>query len=166
MTDNQTDIDPQVDNTAQEPQDGPQEPEQVEEAQQDTPEDQEPQGPQGKAAREAARYRVRAKEAEGQVETLTAQVQTLQRQIVETHLDGLDAGAFWKLHGDQLDGLLDEDGRIDPDAVASTVSELRDSYGLHRPRGPIVPDAGKQPERSMSRGFVDAFSADPNRRRA
>ena len=155
-------IDPQVENTTQEPQDGPQEPADVEDAQQD----EEEVAPRSKAAREAARYRVRAKEAEGQVETLTAQVQTLQRQIVETHLDGLDAGAFWKLHGDQLDGLLDEDGRIDPDAVASTVSELRDSYGLHRPRGPIVPDAGKQPERSMSRGFVDAFSADPNRRRA
>lgn len=160
MTDNQTEIDPQVEDTAQEPQDGPQEPQKVEDGQQD----EEEVTPRSKAAREAAKYRVRLRETETQVETLTAQVDTLQRQIVETHLDGLDAGAFWKLHGEQLDGLLDEDGRIDPDAVASTVSELRDSYGLQRPRGPFVPDAGKQPETGLPRGFADAFSADPNRR--
>lgn len=156
---------PEVEDTAQEPQDGPQEPEKIEEAGQDEQE----VAPRSKAAREAARYRVRAKEAEGQVETLTAQVDALRRQIVETHLDGLDAGAFWKLHGDQLDGLLDEDGRINPDAVAAQVSELRDSYGLpRRPRGPVVATEGKSPDQATPprRTLADAFSSDPNRRRA
>jgi|GEM_PF-3903654 len=112
----------------------------------------------GKASREAARYRVRAREAEEQLAQTSARLDALQRQVIESRLAGLNPAAFWRLHGDQLDGLVDDDGRVNIDAVTQAVEALRAEYGLTRRSAPIVPDVGQQPEVARAHGFDEAFS--------
>ncbi|QCV87059.1 hypothetical protein FEZ32_00565 [Acidipropionibacterium jensenii] len=111
-----------------------------------------------KASREAARYRVRAKTAEEQLAQTSARLDALQRQVIEHRLDGLNPAAFWKLRDNQLDGLVDDDGRINTDAVTQAVEALRTAYGLTRRSAPIVPDVGQQPEVARAHGFDEAFS--------
>lgn len=87
------------------------------------------------AGKEAARYRVRARDAEAQRDALSAQVLALQRREAE-RLAGERlsvAGDLWDVAQAQLADLLGEDGTVDPDRVTAAVDALvRSRPGLDR----------------------------------
>lgn len=70
--------------------------------------------------REAARYRMRLREAETQRDALSGRLETMQRaeaqRLAERHL--VDGADLWRGDGINLDTLLDDNGDVDPHAVA------------------------------------------------
>lgn len=92
-----------------------------------------------RAVKDAVKYRHRAQEAEARLAELSAQRDALARQNIEIHLgQDITPTLFWKLRGDQsMDGLLDDTGAVDPQAVTQACEQLIGDYGLtRRPRLP------------------------------
>ncbi len=95
-----------------------------------------------KAGRDAARYRVRAREAEGRAEALEATVTAYQRREVERLVAERvqDVEDYWKIGGLDLGDLLGEDGTVDADAVERSVSDLlerKPHLASRRPSGNV-----------------------------
>lgn len=131
---------------AQEPQDDAQEP--AEEPGQEEA-DQEPE-PRSKPAREAAKYRTQLREVEAERDDLTGQVDTLRRQIVDSHIRGAGAepSLLWDTGLDPSE-VMDADGRVDDGKVRDLTRDALNRYGIHRPNPAQMaePAGDKQPER-------------------
>lgn len=101
-----------------------------------------PEGDDGPLGRQAAKFRKRVRELEGEREQLTATVAAVQRRHIESLL-GPDIGAeaFWRLT--DLADVLNADGIPDPTLVAAAVADIKKSLGLNR--GVHAPTEGKIP---------------------
>lgn len=97
-----------------------------------------------KAGRDAARYRVRAREAESRAEALEATVTAYHRREVERLVAERvqDVEDYWKVGGHDLGDLLGEDGTVDADAVERSVSELLDRKPHLEREEPVTFDGG------------------------
>lgn len=111
---------------------------------------------------EAARYRVRLREAESELAAATERIQRYQRSEVE-RLAGqqlADAGDLWRVGEVELSELLDADGNVSQDAVSAiTERVLESSPGLRRPQRAVDPTQG----RSMDVKSEPSWSALLNR---
>ena len=110
------------------------------------------------SSRREAKYRVRAREAEGQVETqrrviteLQERIERMQRADVErvAAVRLAEAGDIWV--SASLDDMLDSDGDIDLKRVDEVIGELlnrRPHWGVPSPRrhGGLLSGASNQPE--------------------
>lgn len=80
---------------------------------------------EAKASKEAARYRRRLREAEGERDTLAERLAALQRTEAERigaeHL--ADAADLWR-DGTDIAALLDDDGHLDPAKVAEAAARV------------------------------------------
>ncbi len=112
--------------------------------------------------REAARYRKALRDAEAERDQLKAQRDELARSIAEQHLPGgLPVRLFWEQHQD-VTSLFDDQGRIDADKVKEAGRQLITDYGLSTsPIVPVVPDAGKQPDRNANTGWTEVVRGRP-----
>lgn len=114
-------------------------------------------------SREAARYRTRLREVEGQVETLTAHLAAARSAALDSVLarSGLgNVGDLTTLGGFDPATAWGEDGTLDVGVIDGAVAALRDARPeLFRVRGPIIPDAHREPPRGAMRGptFESAF---------
>lgn len=82
---------------------------------------------------EAARHRVRAKDAESKVESLTEQVRALTLRLAFNGLAGeadlTDLDAAWKLAADDLRAVeVGEDGTVDTDRLGQIVKHVAERY--------------------------------------
>lgn len=82
------------------------------------------------ARREAAGYRTRLRAAEGEVETLRAEVETHRRRQIDGVLTGTagelhDPGDVWQFTGLTTADLFDDEGALDEARLTSALSELR-----------------------------------------
>ena len=82
-----------------------------------------------KGSPEAAKWRVKLREAEGQVSTLTERVTALQRADVVRQATGagllIDGDDVFR--GRELADLLDEEGNVDADLVTAAITATRES---------------------------------------
>ncbi|MGW4636792.1 hypothetical protein [Nocardia sp. NPDC004415] len=110
--------------------------------------------------REAARYRVRLREAEGEVARLGGVVENLQKAAVESALgDRITAKAFWASRGESgLSGLLTGDGTVDSGKVAEAVDTAVQEFGLGPRRPEPNPYAGSNSTGEESDRWVNAFT--------
>lgn len=97
--------------------------------------------------REAAKYRRRLRDAEGERDTLRTRLETLQRteaeRLAAQHL--AKGTALWA-GGATLDDLLDDDGNLDAEKVTTRAQEVREQFGIAKPRtGLHVPGEGNNP---------------------
>lgn len=101
----------------------------VAELEQETPE------PRQRAADQAAKYRVRAREAETQAAELTERVAALQTAEVDRILTdlGYTPKGFWAT-GAQLSDFTTDTGTINPDAVQQAAQGAAIEYGLQQAR--------------------------------
>lgn len=86
--------------------------------------DEQPEGKQGNS--EAAKWRVKLREAEAQIATLSERVSTMHASEVSRLATGpgkLHDGADL-LTSTKLDDVLDDDGQVDPELVATAVAAL------------------------------------------
>lgn len=111
-----------------------------------TPEvDAEDQGDDG-PGREAKKYRLRLREAEGRVAELESRVEAMQRAEVDriATTQGIKPAALWAA-GTNLPDLLTETGTVDTDAVDAAIKAASESLGLPDRRKNIVPQEGRNP---------------------
>jgi hypothetical protein len=104
----------------------------------------EPEEQHSKAGRDAARYRVRAREAEGRAEALEATVTAYHRREVERLVAERvqDVEDYWKVGGLDVGDLLGEDGTVDAEAVERSVSELLERKPHLEREEPMTFDGG------------------------
>lgn len=129
----------------------------------ETPETEEATSPN----REAAKYRVRMKEAEQardeittERDQLTEQVTNLRRTIAES-MTGLHKPAALWAAGTDVNTLLDDNGNVDKAKVLAAVDAAANTLGLSRNPRPD-PSAGSNGEASTAtEQFASAFA--PNR---
>ncbi|MDQ1247533.1 MAG: hypothetical protein QG597_1903 [Actinomycetota bacterium] len=105
---------------------------------------------------EAARYRRKLREVEAERDRLAAQVEQLQRGIVEGLLEvevvGIDA---LSATGAELAALLDDNGLPDTHKVRQAAQDARAALGIP---GPLyVPQEGRWTPLTPRRTFPDAF---------
>lgn len=109
-------------------------------------------------SREAAKYRTRLREVEGDVERLTGQLADAQRGHIEAIIgSALTPELFWKLT-DPAD-VLDDTGAVDPDRVRAAARKARQELGAVKPlaRGGFTSGAQSGvPAKAPS--FADAFT--------
>ena len=82
------------------------------------------------ARREAAGYRTKLRAAEGEVEALRAEVETHRRRQIDNVLTGTaselhDPGDLWTFANLSPADLFDDEGALDEDRLAKTLSDLR-----------------------------------------
>jgi len=107
---------------------------------------------------EAAKYRRKLRETEGQLEQARTQLEALQRQHVESLLaaTGVRPDAVWAV-ADLVD-LVAEDGTVSAEAVAAAVETARQKFGIAPiSKGVHVPGAGKAPSGPPRSTLADAF---------
>lgn len=110
---------------------------------------------------EAARYRRRLRDTEAERDTLKARLEVLQRGEVERLIADrfADPADIWR-DGATLDGLLTEDGNVDPtqvDDLAKSLLETHQHWRIQRstPRGALRSGASaSQPRQNR---FAQAF---------
>lgn len=132
----QTDA-PQVDETTQEPQEGTE-----------------------RGNREAAKYRRALRETEAERDALTARVETLQRDAIETIVADIlhRPAALWAT-GTTLTDLLDADGNIEQEKVTQAAVRAREELGAAPIRGPYSPREGAVRETGKnSTAWENAFA--------
>lgn len=97
----------------------------------------------GKLRKEAARYRLALRAAEGERDALSTRVAAMQRAEVERlAAEDLDKPADLWVLGTALPDLLDDAGAVDPDRVAEMVQRIvADRPGWRRTR-PVSFDGG------------------------
>ena len=116
---------------------------------------------EGSASREAARYRRKLRETEAERDTLTGRLEAMQRaeaeRVAGEHLD--KAEALWA-SGAELADLLDEDGNVSAEKVATVAAELVERLGVREvPNGPTIPNQGRVPDvPATDVGFSRAFA--------
>lgn len=90
---------------------------------------------------EAAKYRTRLRQTELERDGIAGRLEKYQRREAERLADGLSKPADLWLDDDGLDGLLDDDGNIDRDAVAARqAAVLEGRPGLSNKRPAPRPD--------------------------
>ncbi len=108
---------------------------------------------------EAAKWRRQLRETEAERDTLTSQVEALQRQQIEAQVAaaGVKPAALWKTS--ELSTLLAEDGTVNAQLVAAAIDTARNELGIQPiGKGNHVPGVGGQPSAlPKSDEFVDAF---------
>jgi glycine/D-amino acid oxidase-like deaminating enzyme len=117
--------------------------------------------------REAARYRIKLREAEAERDSLATRLANMQRSQIDAHITtmGVKPAAVWAA-GAELPDLVGDDGVVDPEKIAQAVAKAKAELGIdtskHRPpvgslrSGAMAP----QPPRNAWR---DAFT--PHSRR-
>lgn len=112
--------------------------------------------PDGKVGAEAAKYRVRLREAEGQRDALSGQLDTLRRQMVET-ASGLQQPAGLWASGVDPATLFDDDGRMNADKLKAAVDGAVSALGLARAKRAPLPDPsqGRGQPVNERRGWAD-----------
>ena len=105
--------------------------------------------PRVKSARaEAAKYRTRLRDTEHQLTETTQRYEKLLRQVISATAEqhhGIPAAALWD-SGARAADLLNDDGEIDADHLATACAAARERYGIPAPiNGPIVPGVGTTP---------------------
>jgi len=93
---------------------------------------------------EAAKYRRQLRDAQTQVETLTATVTALRRAEVErvaTSMGVSKPASIW-LAGLDVDTLLDDTGTIDKNKAFNAIAGIVDTLGLDRTRA-VIPNPGQ-----------------------
>lgn len=110
---------------------------------------------------EAASYRRRLRDTEAQRDALTDRLATLQRaqadQIIESL--GIRPQAVW-LAGTTLDGLLGDDGDVDPERVQAAAAEAAESLGItpvRQPEGLSGLHSGTMRPPPAADGWVQVF---------
>lgn len=96
---------------------------------------------------EAAKYRKRLRETEGERDRLAGELDAARVSIVRQaaeHTRGFDMTAF-EVAGFDLPALFDETGAFDREAFAAQVDTLRTEKPYVFDRGPIIPGQGKTP---------------------
>lgn len=81
--------------------------------------------PDASTNREAARYRRRLRDVEGERDALAGQLAALRRQVAEHHATGLARPSDLWLAGTDVSDLLDDQGAVDPAKVAAAVNTVR-----------------------------------------
>ncbi|MEV0851478.1 hypothetical protein [Nocardia fluminea] len=130
--------------------------------------DQDSSGDADNPNREAAKYRVRLREAEGRVTEAEAEVarlggvvENLQKAAVESTLGNrITAKAFWASRGESgVSELLTDDGAVDSGKVAAAIDTAIQEFGLGPRRPEPNPHAGSNNNGSESGGrWIEAFS--------
>lgn len=108
---------------------------------------------------EAAKYRTRLRETEGERDTLTGRVQAMQTaeatRLASEHLKKADG--LWAA-GAKLEDLLDDAGNVDAGKVKTAALSAADQLGLERPRpAGHVPGEGGNGRPVVKKSFSDAF---------
>lgn len=115
---------------------------------------------------EAARYRVQRNQARAERDAAIAQVQALQRSIIDSLCENaaVQPRALWLTT--ELSDLVNDDGTVNTEAVSAALGRARDELGIPLPvKGAYVPNAGKMPTTPPATDrWSDAFSP-KNRRR-
>ncbi|WP_109237442.1 hypothetical protein [Gordonia paraffinivorans] len=115
---------------------------------------------------EAAKYRVERNQARAERDAAIAQVQALQRSIIDGLCENaaVQPRALWLTT--ELSDLVNDDGTVNTEAVSAALGRARDELGIPLPaKGTFVPNAGKMPTRPPATDrWSDAFSPQ-NRRR-
>ncbi|WP_168702108.1 hypothetical protein [Gordonia paraffinivorans] len=116
--------------------------------------------------REAARFRVERNQARAERDAAIAQVQALQRSIIDGLCENaaVQPRALWLTT--ELSDLVNDDGTVDRTAVNAAIEKARQELGIHPvAKGAYVPNAGKMPTTPPATDrWADAFS--PKNRRA
>ncbi|YAL82849.1 hypothetical protein ACMYYO_13140 [Dermacoccaceae bacterium W4C1] len=103
-----------------------------------------------KLGREAARYRVRLREAEAERDALAERLEAAHRREAESIAGGPQGrlgkpAALW-VGGVSVADLLSDDGVVDPQKVAAEVERVASELGLPRTPQPMyVPNEGNNP---------------------
>lgn len=111
------------------------------------------------AGREAAKYRRRLRETEGERDALATRLEAMQRLEAEriAAVEGVVAKALWSTDV-ELAALLNDDGTVNAAKVQEAAIEARESLGIRRPLpGNYVPTEGKTPSTYRGSTFEDAF---------
>lgn len=135
----------------------------------DEPEDDDPDEVEPEPNREAAKYRRQLRQAETERDALAEQVAVLQREQIADYVRrelGISVEGFWA-SGAELESLLAEDGRIDPDAVRAAGAAAVTSLGLSKmPRSPRPnPQQGSGGSSDRRPDFLDVLSKENRTRR-
>lgn len=96
-----------------------------------------------RASSEAAKYRLKAREAQALLDDVTRKYEALQRSVVgdtAKRLGFKNPESIWQL-GFDLGTVTTEDGGIDLDATTDALKEIADTTGIHTSPQP-VPKAG------------------------
>lgn len=111
--------------------------------------------------REAAKYRRRLRETEKERDALLETVAALRRAAIDTEVAGkhrIPTEGFWAT-GITVDQLLDDDGNIDTEKIATAARDATDRLGVRRPLRNHVPNEGASPaSRSTRDNWTDAFA--------
>lgn len=119
-------------------------------------------------SRRDIRYREQLRAAEAERDTLRTTVESMQRREVERlaadHL--VKPASLWTV-GTELASLINEDGTVDPERVATAAKDARQQHGLEDPqsarrRGPVVPREGSSVTSGghKNSSWTDAFKLD------
>ncbi|WP_280472752.1 hypothetical protein [Nocardia cyriacigeorgica] len=112
-------------------------------------------------SRQAARYRARLREVEGERDQLRATVEALQRAAIEdaaTRDGRVRVKALFATLGDDLAPVLAEDGSVDAAKLDEVIAQTEAEYGSSGPRTPIPnPWAGGSQDGCVEADWVDAF---------
>lgn len=97
-----------------------------------------------KARKDAAGYRQRLRDTEGERDTANATIDTLRHQMIDGQVEslGIKPAAFWAA-GTTMADLLSDDGGVDSDLVAEAATAARDTLGLPRFSGTADGGRGK-----------------------
>lgn len=106
---------------------------------------------------EAAKYRVRLRETEAEVQRLTTALAAAQRSQIESLVgSALNPETFWKLT-DPAE-LLDDTGAVDPELVREAAQKVRQEIGTVKPQGRGLVSGAQSGAPAKAPSFVDAFS--------
>jgi hypothetical protein len=106
---------------------------------------------------EAARWRRKLRDAEGERDQLADQLDGVRRQLVEQHAVGqVTAKALWA-SGVTLDTLIGADGTVDYDAVDQAIKSAREAFGIGgAPKA--SPRQGTEPTPALTATWSDALA--------
>lgn len=112
--------------------------------------------------REAAKYRRQLRDVEAQRDTLTGQVEAMQKAMIENEVAraGYKPAAFWSRDENTADQFFTEDGSLDTDALADAITTTADELGLKgKARGPVAPKEGGTSRPRATKTWDSAFQA-------
>ena len=110
------------------------------------------------ASHEAAKYRVRLREVESDVEALTAQLAAAHKGLIDYQLasTGVKPDLFWAVTNPH--DLLDDGGNLDATQVAAAITKARAvAIQPARQGGTAGLRSGSMPPQPAPNRFVDAF---------
>lgn len=108
---------------------------------------------------EAAKWRTKLREAEGERDTLAGRVEQMQwDEVLRLAGDHVAKPDALRAAGVELKDVLGDDGNVDPDKVKTATLDAAERLGLTRPdRGGRVPSEGGNSRPVVKKTFEDAF---------